>query len=107
MDPSAEIWSRRNEKLSLVQTVLLLPIRANQRVVSPVVHVLGGPGCGCRFYPTCSAYADEAVRIHGSLKGLRLAARRVLRCHPWGGHGYDPVPPAPSWSDVLENRIRK
>jgi len=47
----------------------------------------------CRFQPTCSAYALEAVRRHGPLRGGLLASRRVLRCHPWGGHGYDPVPP--------------
>lgn len=47
----------------------------------------------CRYYPSCSAYALDAVREHGSLKGSWLAARRVLRCHPWAAGGYDPVPP--------------
>jgi putative membrane protein insertion efficiency factor len=46
----------------------------------------------CRFLPTCSDYALEAVARHGALKGSWLAARRLLRCHPWGGSGYDPVP---------------
>ncbi|MGH7502052.1 MAG: membrane protein insertion efficiency factor YidD [Longimicrobiales bacterium] len=46
----------------------------------------------CRFTPTCSAYAEEAVRRHGVARGGWLAARRLLRCHPWGGTGYDPVP---------------
>jgi len=46
----------------------------------------------CRFTPTCSEYAVEALKKHGPFKGLYLAIRRVLRCHPWGGHGYDPVP---------------
>lgn len=46
----------------------------------------------CRYQPTCSGYALEAVRRHGPLRGGLLALRRVLRCHPWGGHGYDPVP---------------
>lgn len=50
-------------------------------------------GRQCRFTPTCSAYADEAIRLHGAAKGSALAARRLLRCHPWGGQGYDPVPP--------------
>lgn len=50
-------------------------------------------GRQCRFVPTCSEYADEAIRVHGAWRGLALAFRRILRCHPWGGSGYDPVPP--------------
>lgn len=46
----------------------------------------------CRFTPTCSQYALEALRKYGPFKGLYLAVRRILRCHPWGGSGYDPVP---------------
>lgn len=49
----------------------------------------------CRYHPSCSAYALDAVRIHGSLKGVWLALRRLTRCHPWAAGGYDPVPPAP------------
>jgi hypothetical protein len=51
-------------------------------------------GRQCRFLPTCSDYADEALRRHGAVRGSLLAAKRLCRCHPWGGHGYDPVPPA-------------
>lgn len=51
-------------------------------------------GPSCRFVPTCSDYAVEALRTHGLLRGGWLAVRRLLRCHPWGGSGYDPVPEA-------------
>ncbi|HUY66565.1 MAG TPA: membrane protein insertion efficiency factor YidD [Acidimicrobiales bacterium] len=51
-----------------------------------------GRPTGCRFLPTCSEYAIEAIDRHGSLRGARLAAGRLLRCHPWGRHGVDPVP---------------
>ena len=46
----------------------------------------------CRFTPSCSAYALEAIEVHGALRGLGIALRRLLRCHPWGAHGWDPVP---------------
>ncbi len=46
----------------------------------------------CRFVPTCSVYADEALRIHGAVKGSILTVKRLCRCHPWGGYGFDPVP---------------
>jgi hypothetical protein len=65
----------------------ILPIRAYQWTLSPLLPR------GCRFTPSCSEYAAEAVLAHGLLRGCLLAARRLLRCHPWGGHGYDPVPP--------------
>ncbi len=51
-----------------------------------------GRPTGCRYIPTCSEYATEAIREHGSAKGTLIAARRILRCTPWGGHGFDPVP---------------
>jgi putative membrane protein insertion efficiency factor len=50
-------------------------------------------GGHCRFQPTCSEYSIEAFRTHGAFKGGWLTIRRILRCHPFGGHGYDPVPP--------------
>ena len=67
--------------------LLALPVRAYRLIFSPWV------GHNCRYDPTCSAYALEALRVHGGLKGGWLALRRILRCHPWGGMGVDDVPP--------------
>jgi uncharacterized protein len=67
-------------------------IRVYQWVISPMKRAFfGTTGC-CRFSPTCSQYAWQAVHEHGVLKGSWLASGRLLRCHPWGGSGYDPVP---------------
>ena len=66
--------------------VLSLPVRAYRAVFSPWV------GHNCRYDPTCSAYALEALRTHGGIKGGWLAFRRITRCHPWGGMGVDDVP---------------
>jgi len=67
-------------------TVVWVLIRAYQVLVSPVI------GPACRFAPSCSQYALEAVARYGVIKGSGLAVRRLLRCHPWGGGGFDPVP---------------
>jgi uncharacterized protein len=68
-------------------------IRLYQLLVSPLLHLMAGPGAGCRFTPSCSEYARLAVREHGLWRGTWLAARRLLRCHPWQEGGHDPVPP--------------
>ncbi|MDQ2659005.1 MAG: membrane protein insertion efficiency factor YidD [Verrucomicrobiota bacterium] len=68
-------------------------IRAYQITLSPVLSWLGGPGSGCRFQPTCSHYFLKAVEVHGVLRGSWLGLRRLGRCQPWGGEGFDPVPP--------------
>jgi hypothetical protein len=65
---------------------LCLPIVFYQTCISPFTPAT------CRFTPTCSEYARQALKKHGPIKGLWLAVRRILRCHPWGGSGYDPVP---------------
>ncbi len=65
---------------------MLVLIRLYQYMLSPVL------GANCRYGPTCSAYAYDAVRIHGPIRGGWLAFKRISRCHPWGGAGFDPVP---------------
>jgi uncharacterized protein len=77
---------------SFVIHILTLAIRAYQFTISPMQTFLFGPTGGCRFTPTCSQYALEAVRAHGAVTGGWLAAKRVFRCHPWGRCGHDPVP---------------
>ena len=74
-------WLRK-----LVIWLLLLPIYFYKTAISPLTPP------SCRFSPSCSTYAIEAIRRHGPLRRLYLAIRRILRCHPWGGSGYDPVP---------------
>ena len=66
--------------------LLMLPIRFYRRFISPLTPP------SCRFTPTCSEYAIEAIQKHGPFKGTWLAVKRILRCHPGGGSGYDPVP---------------
>jgi len=70
----------------MIRTLLILPIRFYQRVISPLFPP------HCRFYPTCSSYAVEAIQKHGPIRGLWLALVRILKCHPLHPGGYDPVP---------------
>ena len=79
-----------------MKKILLLFIRAYSYAVSPLL------GANCRFHPTCSAYAMEALNRHGAAKGLFLALARVLKCHPWHrGSLHDPVPPAVDWPGLI------
>jgi uncharacterized protein len=78
-----EVWAYIRKALVVI---LLVPIYFYKRCISPMF-----PPC-CRFTPTCSQYAIEALKKHGPFYGTYLAIRRILRCHPWGGSGYDPVP---------------
>jgi len=77
---------------SLVIRGLMLAIRAYQLTISPAQSFLFGATGGCRYTPSCSTYATEALQEHGASAGLALAAKRICRCHPWGGCGHDPVP---------------
>lgn len=71
---------------SLIRRAICLPIYFYKGCVSPMLPP------SCRYTPTCSQYAIEAIMKHGPVRGSWLAAKRILRCHPWGGSGYDPVP---------------
>ena len=75
--------------MRFVRALAVLPIRFYRRLISPWTPA------SCRFSPTCSAYAQEAIETLGVVRGGWLALRRVLRCHPFGGGGYDPVPSPP------------
>jgi putative membrane protein insertion efficiency factor len=76
-----------------VRAVLVVPIRIYQWTLSPLL------GINCRYAPSCSEYAVEAIATRGFVRGGWLALRRIARCHPWGGSGYDPVPPVRSDAD--------
>ena len=67
-------------------TILVSFIKLYKMTLSPFI------GNSCRYEPTCSQYGIEAIQKHGAVKGGWLTAKRVCSCHPWGGHGYDPVP---------------
>lgn len=75
---------------SVLKQIAIFPLVLLVKFYQVCISPLKGPSC--RFTPTCSQYAIEALRKHGPFKGSWLALRRILRCHPWGGSGYDPVP---------------
>jgi len=71
----------------LLKYFFLFLIKIYQAIISPLFPA------SCRFQPTCSSYAKEALEVHGLWKGGKLAIKRITKCHPWGGKGFDPVPP--------------
>ena len=77
----------RSLAVTLIGDLLRGLIGAYQLLISPLLLP------SCRFEPSCSHYAQEAIAEHGALRGIVLALKRLSRCHPWGGSGYDPVPP--------------
>ncbi len=75
-------------KRLFIRKIAVFPIRVYQYCISPLLPP------ACRFYPSCSSYAAQAITRHGIARGTLLALRRLARCHPWSPGGYDPVPPA-------------
>ncbi len=72
---------------AIIIWMAILPIKIYKWFISPLLPM------ACRHVPTCSEYTIEALKVHGLIKGSYLAVHRILRCHPWGTHGFDPVPP--------------
>jgi putative membrane protein insertion efficiency factor len=77
--------------MNLFRHILISAIRVYRWTISPAQIFLFGPSAGCRFTPTCSQYAIDAVRSRGAIAGSWLTAKRICRCHPWGDCGHDPV----------------
>jgi putative membrane protein insertion efficiency factor len=73
---------------NILSYFLIAPIFVYRWIISPILPV------ACRYQPTCSAYAIDAIKSRGPLQGTALAFKRITSCHPWGGHGFDPVPDA-------------
>jgi uncharacterized protein len=78
--------------VSPFQHILIFAVRAYRVVISPAQTFLFGGNAGCRFTPSCSQFALEAVQKHGAISGTILSVKRICRCHPWGACGHDPVP---------------
>ncbi len=78
----------------MVRQALIALVRMYQVCLSPIM------GGACRFEPSCSNYMIEALKVHGALKGVILGVWRILRCHPFGKYGYDPVPPRGAWREI-------
>lgn len=92
-----------NPKLmsKFLQQIFILPIRLYQWGISPYL------GANCRYTPTCSHYMIEAIEEWGLVRGLSLGIKRIGRCHPWGGHGWDPVPPKMGQNQSKKQNKRK
>jgi len=82
------------DRVKVLQYMLMTAVRLYRCVLSPAKTFILGPLARCRFEPSCSEYAQQALQAHGAGKGSWLAVKRLCRCHPWGAWGPDPVPPA-------------
>jgi putative membrane protein insertion efficiency factor len=91
--------------LELPARTLVLLVKVYQRTLSPVLPVILGPSCGCRFAPTCSHYAIEAVQVHGAAAGTWLALKRLVKCTPLHPGGFDPVPPRSKFVCTLSSHL--
>ena len=92
--------------MNAAQHILIFCVRLYRGVISPAKTVLFGPLGRCRFTPSCSEYALDALRCHGALAGSWLALKRIGRCHPWGGCGCDPVPAGESKVWSLKSKVQ-
>ena len=92
--------------ISFLGRICLIFVAIYRAVISPVLHAMMGPNAGCRFIPTCSQYAEEALKTLPLRRAVWLIFRRVTRCHPWGGYGYDPVPTCGCCSEEGEKKDR-
>ena len=86
--------------LAVTSYFLLVPIVFYKGFISPFLPA------ACRYQPTCSAYAIDAIKLHGPLQGTLLAVKRIASCHPWGGNGYRPVPENLSGKKKLKKKVR-
>lgn len=86
-DESGDADRCANPAIGIIARACIAAVRGYQLTLSRIV------GGHCRYHPTCSQYAIGSFRAHGAARGAWLTLRRLLRCHPWGGHGHDPVPP--------------
>ena len=86
---------RRGRRYSFLSpsSLCIFLLRVYKLTLSPLITFMAGPAGACRFEPTCSQYAIEAIKTHGTIRGGWLATKRICRCHPGGAGGEDPVPP--------------
>jgi uncharacterized protein len=93
MSTLSPLWLKLARKVSLwLSEGLIRLIKGYQKAISPALPLIFGSNCGCRFSPTCSHYAIEAIQNHGLVRGSGLATGRILKCTPFSAGGHDPVP---------------